>query len=293
MSSWGIDIGGTKVAVRVETDTSEPYEDAMTWSGSGDVREDLAVLRAAVASARDAAGAPHRVGIAFPAALDAAGRVTSWPNRPHWTGLDWGAVLDELFPGVAARTADDGDLAALAEAERAGSPDVLYFGVGTGVGGGVVLGGRPVPGPERGSCELGHAIADPAGPRCVCGRRGCLQAVASGPAVLRAAGRLRGADTDFDELRRAWLDGQEWAAVAVESGCAALASVAVSTAELLHPELVLIGGGFAAGLPGFADVVARHVTGLARPGHRVPRVRQARLGGLSSLHGAVLLGRQD
>ncbi|MER6989014.1 ROK family protein [Saccharopolyspora hirsuta] len=292
MSSWGIDIGGTKIAFRVEGGAPEPYETAVTWSASGDVREDLDVLRAGVATAREAAGAPQRVGIALPAAVDGAGRVTSWPNRPHWTGLDWAGVLAELFPGVPARTADDGDLAALAEADRAGSPDVVYFGVGTGIGGGVVLGGRPVPGPERGSCELGHVIADPAGPPCVCGRRGCLQAVASGPAILRRAGRARGEDTGFDELRRGWLDGQDWATAAVGAGCAALASVAVSTAELLHPELVLIGGGFAAGLPGFTDSVAQHVAALARPGHPLPEVRQAALGGLSSLHGALLLGRQ-
>ncbi|WP_263247621.1 ROK family protein [Saccharopolyspora rosea] len=292
MSFLGIDIGGTKVAFRVEDDTPEPYEATATWTASGDVRQDLAVLRAGVAAVREAAGPPKGVGIALPATVDGEGRITSWPNRPHWIGLDWDGVVAALFPGTRVRTADDGDLAALAEADRAGSADVVYFGVGTGVGGGVVLGGRPVPGPRRGSCEIGHVIADPAGPRCDCGRRGCLQAVASGPALLRTAGASRGRSTGFAELRRGWLAGRDWAVAAVRRGGAAVASVAVGVAELLHPELVLVGGGVAAGLPGFAEVVADRVAGLARPGHAVPRVAPAELGGLSSLHGAVLLARQ-
>ncbi|GAA4873617.1 ROK family protein [Saccharopolyspora cebuensis] len=291
MGLLGIDIGGTKVAFRA-ADGRAPYESAVRWSDSGDVRRDLAVLRAGALAARAAAGPPGGVGIALPATVDGAGRVTSWPNRPGWVGLDWHGALGELFPDVPVRTADDGDLAALAEADHAGSTDVLYFGVGTGIGGGAVLDGRPLPGPRRGSCEIGHVIADPAGPRCDCGRRGCLQALASGPATLRYAGELRGGETGYEELRAAWRSGQEWAVTAVRRSCTALATVAIGTAELLHPELVLVGGGFAAGLPGFADVVAECVAELARPGQPVPRVGAAGLGGLSSLHGAVLLARQ-
>jgi hypothetical protein len=61
--------------------------------------------------------------------------------------------------------------------------------------------------------------------------------------------------------------------------------------ELLHPSLVVVGGGFAAGLPGLVDGVARHVAALARTGVAAPVVRRSELGGLSTLHGAVALAR--
>ncbi|MGW0891198.1 ROK family protein [Saccharopolyspora sp. NPDC002578] len=293
MPLLAIDIGGTKVALR-STGGPVRYDDVVRWPTSASLDEDLSLLRAAVAGALDATGTPAGAGIAFPATVDPSGTVTSWPNRPSWVGLDWTGLLAELFPGTRVRTADDGDLAALAEAHHAGCADALYFGVGTGVGGGAVLDGRLVPGARRGSCEIGHlVIATGAGPRCGCGRRGCLQSIASGPAMLRRAGELRGEPVEFDDLRAAWLDGQPWARRTVHDGCAALAAAAVGVSELLHPDVVLVGGGFAAGMPGFTESVADQVAALARPGHPTPPVAAATLGARSSLMGALLLAEQD
>lgn len=292
VSVLGIDIGGTKVALRSEGGRAE-HEDVVRWSAGVELDDDLELLRSAVIDAVRTAGRPTSVGIALPATVDRSGRVTSWPNRPTWVGLDWAGFLVEAFPDSVVRTGDDGDLAALAEAEHAECENAVYFGVGTGVGGGVVLGGRPVPGPGRGSCELGHlVIAADGGPRCACGRIGCLQAFASGPAMLRAAGDVRGRPVQFDELRSAWAEGQDWARRAVRSGAGALAAAAVGVAELLHPDVVLIGGGFADGLPGFADMVSEHVGHAARTGHAPPLVAAAALGSASSLQGAVRLAWQ-
>jgi kanosamine 6-kinase len=230
--------------------------------------------------------------VAMPATLDAAGVVTAWPNRPGWTGADLGGALRGIFGATRVACADDGDLAALAEAHAADRPDLLYLGVGTGVGGGIVLGGRLLPGPSRGSCEIGHLIVDRSGARCDCGRRGCVQSVASGPAVLRRAARARGTEVTFAELARALADGTGWAADAVREACAALAAAAVGVSELLRPALVVVGGGFADGLPGFTAMVAEEAARLARPGHPPPPVEPARLGGSSSLHGAVLLAKE-
>jgi kanosamine 6-kinase len=169
--------------------------------------------------------------------------------------------------------------------------DLVYIGVGTGIGGGVVLGGRSCPGLLRGSCEFGHMVVDRGGARCDCGRRGCVQAVASGPATLRRAGRLCGRSVSFAELKDALRAGRPWAVSAVTESCAALAAAAVSVSELLHPSLVLIGGGFGAGLPGFVSTLSRHMLELARPAHPSVPVRAAALGGLSSLSGAVRLAR--
>lgn len=310
ISYLAIDVGGTKVALRVEADRVQALETAFRWPEPGDPAADLAAL---VDNVRDLLGSwghtPQAVGVAVPATLDRDGRVLSWPNRPSWTGLDLGAALTGAVPDAELRWADDGDLAAVAEADAAGLRNIVYLGVGTGIGGGIVFDGRPFPGPERGSCEAGHVVIDrSSGPRCACGRRGCVQAVASGPATLRraeaactggaAAGR-RGPGrapvpvepVSYDLLRQGWLVGESWAVDAVRESCAALAAAAVGLCELAHPDAVVIGGGFADGLPGFADAVGEEAVALARPGQAPVPVRPAVLGGLSSLHGAVLLAR--
>ncbi|MEU7617530.1 ROK family protein [Micromonospora rifamycinica] len=288
----GLDVGGTKVAIRVESDDGCVWESTLAWLPRHSVDRDLAQLAGELTRLRARIGAPLRaVGVAMPATVDPRGRVTAWPSRPEWTGLDLAAALRALFPGATVAWADDGDLGALAEARAAGCADLLYVGVGTGVGGGLVLGGVPCPGPGRGSFEIGHIIVESGGASCVCGRHGCLQAVASGPATLRHAGRLRGAEVSFAELGPALRAGQPWAVAAVDRTCRALAAAVTSVQELVHPQRALIGGGFAAGVPELVDLLAVRLAELARAGQDPLPVGPAGLGGLSSLHGAVSLAR--
>ncbi|HEX5406049.1 MAG TPA: ROK family protein [Pseudonocardiaceae bacterium] len=286
ISYLGIDIGGTKVALRAETDGAEAVRTAFHWAPNAAARADLAELVEQVGTLAARLGEPiESVGVATPATLDAQGCVVAWPNRPSWVGHALSSELAALFDGTPVHTADDGDLAAVAEAAAAGCCDLLYVGVGTGVGGGIVSGGRAIPGTGRGSCELGHVVVALDGPRCDCGRTGCVQALASGPAVLRQAG------VPFDELRAGLEADQPWTRQAIVPATRALAAAITGVAELTRPELVLVGGGFAMGLPGFVAEVGQRVAGLARAGHRQPPVRAAALGGVSSLHGAVLLAR--
>ncbi|MFD7130805.1 ROK family protein [Streptomyces sp. NPDC059894] len=293
----GIDIGGTKVALRAEHDGTEREGTSIrgavthTWAPGPGGAADLAALGGWVREFAAGTGGFTAVGVAVPATVDADGRVTAWPSRPGWLGLDLGAALRAFLPGVPVAWSDDGGLGALAEAAASGCDDVLYVGVGTGVGGGLVLGGVPHPRPGRPAFEIGHLIVRRGGPRCRCGRTGCLQATACGPAVLRRAARLRGAPVTFDELRAGVSAKEAWATRAVDDAGAALASAVVGVTELLHPELALIGGGFAAGVPGFVDAVDTAVRRLARTGFDVPRVRAAAADGLSSLRGALRLAR--
>ncbi|WP_236808530.1 ROK family protein [Amycolatopsis albispora] len=257
----------------------------MRWAPFRDIRDDLAQLAAAVAEF----GEPEAIGVAVPATLDHTGTVLTWPNRPGWAGANLYTLFDEIFPSVPVGFADDGDLAAVAEADAAGCADLVYFGVGTGIGGGIVSGGRPWPGLARGSCELGHLVVDRNGPLCTCGRSGCVQALASGPATLRRAAGILGREPEFAEFTQAYRDAAGWALAAVQETCAALATAAVGIAELAHPDRVVIGGGFAAALPGFAAEVAAQAKTLARAGKPPVPIQPANLGGLSSLHGALLL----
>ncbi|MFB0619041.1 ROK family protein [Streptomyces sp. AGS-58] len=287
----GVDIGGTKVAFRAETGDGRVEESTFTWGPHRDAGRDLAELAAHLRQS-SALTDVRAVGVALPATVGPGERITAWPSRPAWTGLAVGPALRELFPGAAVAWADDGDLGALAEADAAGCPHLLYVGVGTGVGGGLVLDGALCPGPGRGSFEIGHLVVDQDGPDCVCGRRGCLQATASGPATLARAARLRGRPVTFDALRDGLSDHLPWAEAALDRTARALATAIAGVGELVRPERALLGGGFAAGIPALLDTVAAHLTALGRPGHPTPPLTPARLGGLSSLRGALLLARR-
>jgi len=288
----GVDIGGTKVALRVETDAGCVDESTFPWVPRHSADRDLAQLADRVAELRNRLDVPLRsVGVAMPGTVGPDGRVTAWPSRPEWTGLPLDASLRALFPETSVACADDGDLGALAEARASGCDDLLYIGVGTGVGGGLVLGGALCPGLGRGSFEIGHMIVEMDGTECVCGRRGCLQAMASGAMTLRRAADLRRADVSFDALRQALRDGRPWAVRAVDRTVRALAAAVAGVQELVHPKRALIGGGFAAGLPEIVGWVAEHLAALARPGQLPLPVEAASLGGLSSLRGAVSLAR--
>jgi kanosamine 6-kinase len=293
----GIDIGGTKVAfiarpepaARCDAAESGWPELRRDWPLASGLSADLDSLAAWCAEVRAASPAPiGSVGASVPATLGPDGQVITWPNRPHWVGFELLAFLRREFPGASISYSDDGNLAALAEARESGQPDLAYLGVGTGVGGGLVLGGKVRPTLTDG-CELGHLIIDSGGPACTCGRRGCLQAVASGPATLRRARLARGREIQMGELTAGYADGEGWAVAAVTESAAALAVVVVNLTELLKIGLVRIGGGFAAALTGLIPVVAAETARLARPGHPPARVEPAVFGADSSLHGALLL----
>lgn len=295
ISYLGIDVGGTKVSLLVESrpgrdEEVSADEDTFRWPATSDARQDLTLLAERV---RLLLGRRPTllsgVGVAMPATCDAAGVVRAWPGRPGWVGVDLAAFFRRLFPAAPVALADDADLAALAEARAAGCGNLLYLGVGTGIGGGIVHDGSPWPGLARGSAEVGHLIVDRKGPRCDCGRIGCVQAVASGPATLRRAARLSGQDVGPAELADAVRDAKDWALEAIGESADALACAVVGLCEVAHPELVVVGGGFAAGMRDFTAMVGERAARLTRASGNLVPIRSAALGARSSLHGAILL----
>ncbi|MEU6382675.1 ROK family protein [Streptomyces bauhiniae] len=290
-----MDVGGTKVALRVQDGAGGGHvtDDVFRWDTTSDAEQDLDLLAERVRALLRRHRSPlSGVAVAMPAVCDADGTVLTWPGRPSWVGLDLTAALSRILPDTPVVCADDGDLAALAEAREAGCANLLYLGVGTGIGGGLVVEGRSWPGPGRGSCEIGHVIVDRAGPLCDCGRHGCVQATASGPATLRRAAEFRRREVTFAELSEASAAAVPWARAALEESAAAVARAIVGVSELAHPELALVGGGFAAGMPHFVTEVAARVAELTRPGVTPVPVRPAALGARSSLYGALLLAEE-
>jgi predicted NBD/HSP70 family sugar kinase len=166
------------------------------------------------------------------------------PNLALWRDVDVEAMSVAAFaPVVGDAPVDAGneaDLAALAE-HRAGAAgdDFLHVSGGIGVGAGIVLGGRLFHGSGGRAGELGHVVVDPAGPRCTCGGRGCLERAAGLEALCRAAGVA-----DLDALAAAAVRRDPAADAALRAGGHALGVALAGAVNLLDVPAVVLGGGY-------------------------------------------------
>lgn len=204
---------------------------------------------------------PAAVGIGFGGPVDAAAGVI---RRSHhvkgWAGRPLAKVFSEAF-GLPAYLDNDANAAALAEAlfgSGRGADPVLYVNVGTGIGGGLVVGGRVYRGAHFNAGEIGHLVLVPDGPKCPCGKRGCLEALASGDAIGRMA-RERG---DIGALKGSALAaarpltgqvvgeyagrGDEVARGIVAQAGEYLGWALALSVNLLDPQVVVVGGGVSA-----------------------------------------------
>ncbi|MFN8484324.1 MAG: ROK family protein [Anaerolineae bacterium] len=271
----GLDFGGTKLAAGVGRVGSgallatrrRPTDVAA--GARGDLDAMLAMshdLLAAVGGAGELAA----VGVCFGGQVDAArGVVIVQMHVPGWEMFPLRDALAAHF-GVPAAVENDGNAAALAEhrfGAGRGRPSLLYLTVSTGVGGGLVLDGRIFEGAHGLAGEIGHMLVASGGPPCPCGRRGCLEAVAAGPAIARAARAALAAAPERQSALRALptITAKDVAeAAAVGDGVARevldvaldyLGLGVANAAVLLDPGCVVLGGGVTRmGEPLFARV---------------------------------------
>ncbi|WP_345521538.1 ROK family transcriptional regulator [Nocardioides conyzicola] len=178
-------------------------------------------------------------------------------------------------------------LAALAEAMTEDTPgDLAYVRLSDGIGGGLVIGGRLVAGGLGAAGEFGHVRVvrgDQPGARCRCGKRGCLETVASLPAVIAAAGV-----PDAAALAAAVAAGDPDATSAVDTAADALAKVLADAALVLSPARIVIGGSLPRVAPQIVARVAAAVGAeLAAVGSGLPDVRAARLDDEDGVRGAI------
>lgn len=285
-----LDLGATKLAVRLGDGRGKPTDFVFPLSRSGDGHEEV---RNALDQIDNVLGGIHinACGLASAPTLDATGQVTRWPSRPHWVGVPLIDALQDVV-GCAVDVIDDGNAAALAEAQCVHDGGLVYLGLGTGVGGGIVVAGSLLDSANGFGSELGHILVDRYGPRCECGRCGCLQAYASATAILRSGGDGLGGATRLQRLRERYLNGDCRAVTALERASWALAQTVVSLSEILGIGVVVIGGSVGDCLPEIVPAVSKCINSLLRTGQRAIEVRQATHGALSSLAGAEVLARQ-
>jgi glucokinase len=242
MSVLAVDIGGTKMAAALVDDDGTivrrdrtPTVPADPWPGFTTMLD-----RLVADDALDGIG----VGCGGP---------MTWPlgevsplNIPGWRDFPLRARLAERYPGLPVRVHNDAVAFTAAEHWKGagrGVDDMIGMVVSTGVGGGLVLGGRIVDGASGNAGHIGHVVADPEGPVCACGGRGCLEAIARGPATVAWARERGSAAQDGPSLARLAEDGDEIARAALARSGQAVGTVVGSVAALLDVRIVVVGGG--------------------------------------------------
>ena len=289
----GVDVGGTKIVVGVvERDgTIVRVERRPTPVESTDAL--LAGLAEAVASVRDDSVAA--VGVGIPSAIDQRSGTAVFSVNIPLAEVDVRNWAAETF-GLPAAIDNDANCAALAEWQAGagrGATDMVMITLGTGIGGGLILGGRLYRGWIGAGAELGHIVVEADGAPCQghCEGRGHLEALASGRAVDAVAERLLGPGAGTPELVAAARRGDPVALEALATAGRWLGVGIASIVNLLNPELVVIGGGFGEAfdllIGSVRDVLARD--GVV-PGRDVVQIVPAELGSDAGLIGAALVG---
>lgn len=314
----GIDLGGTKIQAVVVDAGSDVVGQARratpTSGGPADVATEIAeALREAAGEAGTSTAKLGGVGVGSPGDADGStGVVSSARNLPGWEGnFPLGETLaGEL--GTSVRIGNDVQVAVEGEyALGAGRGFGSLLGVwwGTGVGGGIILDGKPWLG--RGAAgEIGHVVVERDGAPCPCGRKGCMEAYA-GRAAMEAEARRRHADgekTDLFKLMekhgkprltsgiwsRALDHGDHLAKHLIERAVRALGTGVASTCNVLDVEAVVFGGGLGERfaeryMDELTEEMGKHLFSSENP----PRISVAALGDLGGAIGASLLVAQD
>jgi glucokinase len=186
-----LDFGGTKLAAAVVNAGSREwlrYERRLS-PANADAKTDLEIMRSLIHSLLQDI-TPSAIGVSFGGPVDATtGTVRLSHHVPGWENIPLKDLLEKEF-GVPTSVDNDANVAALGECRFGagqGYDSLFYVTISTGVGGGWILNGKPWRGAAGMAGEIGHMIVDPSGPICLCGKRGCVERLASGPYMAQNA----------------------------------------------------------------------------------------------------------
>ncbi|WP_255947928.1 ROK family transcriptional regulator [Streptomyces odontomachi] len=274
----------------------------------------VAAMTELVAEVRASAGVPHEevlgLGLATPGPIDLEqGVIVTPPQLAHWSRVPVRRMLSDAT-GLPVTLDNDATAAAVGErwsGAGKGVANFAYFFFGTGIGGGLILNHQVYRGGSFNAGEFGHSAVLPDGPECYCGNRGCLErlinpsaivtevhrrlAARSGGSVLSQAFGQDPASVDHAAVQRAAADGDPVAAAVIDEAAQHVASVAVSVANFIDVDLIVLGG------HGIHHVESRYVEAVAaalatRPlsrNIRVTEVEASLLGTDAAVVGAAAL----
>jgi glucokinase len=313
----GVDIGGTKVAAGlVDARGAILFQTRVPMIANGSAQAGFGCLVNAVnavfAARPDVRSSLAGIGICSPGPLDPrAGIVINPPNISCWRNFPLAAEVQRVF-GVRARIDNDANAAGLAEAvwgAGVGYRDVFYATLGTGIGTGIAFDQRIYHGRTGSAAEGGHVTIDYRGPRCACGKLGCIEVLCSGPAIARRA-RARIAESAEAGTKILELAGGNLEAVEAETVAEAfrqgdpLATEVLQTSadlltvwigniiDLLEPEIIILGGGVSELMSAFFGRIREQLPNwsINQRATEIPIVR-AKYGSDAGIAGAAALCR--
>jgi len=249
----GVDLGGTKV----EAAQVDSRGDLLAGSrfraptGSESTSDQLfasvaRVVSHAVATLPSSARLTG-VGIGSAGPIAVNDGLVSPLNLPAWRGYPLRDEVARLVPGLPVVLRMDGECITLAEhwiGAGQGVENLMGMVVSTGIGGGLVLGGRAVAGPTGNAGHIGHVEVGGFDEKCLCGGIGCVEAVASGPQTVAWARREGWAGSSGEEHAASYASGDEVARAAVQRCGRAIGQAIASATALVDLDVVAIGGGF-------------------------------------------------
>jgi len=297
----GVDVGGSNLRIGVVQDRQVRWEHRHAANFSQICREHapdqaLARIIEELASGISRACAQHPgvsgAGIGFPGFIDpASGNVSLSPNLPGLHDVDIATPLSRKLD-MPVRIENDALCAAwgeflLAQPQPA---SLIYLGLGTGVGGGLILDGRPYPGQHGVSMEVGHLIVQPGGRPCGCGNLGCLEQYASASGVALSYRELAQTAVDAEEIARLARQGDAHATQALRIAAESLATALAHIQKVVDVDTVIIGGGMSAAWPLLQRHFSERLEAELIPALRGRiRIELAKAGDQAGMLGAALL----
>ncbi len=296
----GVDLGGTKIEAIALGEDGAALLRRRVRTPAGEYDGTVAAIRDLVTGLEAELGRRGSVGIGTPGAISPRSGLLKNSNSVVLNGRPLDRDLAQAL-GRPIRIENDANCFALSEAvDGAGQGQGVVFGVilGTGVGGGVVVEGRPLSGRNRIAGEWGHnplpwpKPEELPGPSCYCGRRGCIETWLSGTGFAAADRRATGQSRDAQAIFAAARDGEATALDAVHRYRDRLARSLATVVDLLDPDVIVLGGGVS-NEASIYDGLEAAIAGYAFSDGIDTPVRRAIHGDSSGVRGAAWLWPSD
>lgn len=247
----GVDLGGTKIEALAMDAAGHVLARHRVPTPAGDYDATLDSIVGLVSRFERELGVAACVGIATPGAISPASGLIKNSNSTCLNGRSLRRDLEAAL-GRSLRLANDADCLALSEATdgaAAGAASVFGVIIGTGTGGGIVINGRLLAGPNAIAGEWGHnplpwsADDERPGPACYCGKHGCIETFLSGPGMAAAHLRRSGEDLTVEQIARRAADGDAAAEATLARYEDRMARALASVINVLDPHVIVLGGG--------------------------------------------------
>ena len=267
-----VDLGGTKVEAALIDSTgalltgSRFRQPTGRASTSGQLAASVTSVVTQAIAALPTGDSLAGAGIGSAGPITVAEGLVSPLNLPAWRDYPLRDLVAGLVPGLPVTLRMDGECITIAEhwvGAAQGAQNLMGMVVSTGIGGGLILGGRAVAGPTGNAGHIGHVEAGGFDEKCLCGGTGCVEAVASGPNTVAWARSQGWTGTSGEDLARDYTAGVAVARDAVARSGRAIGQTIASATALVDLELVAIGGGFSHVTPDLFDFVREAIAARA------------------------------